>query len=131
MKKMCFLLSAAVMSLAACTKTETAATKATTETVNASVNSGESYKLALPAGSTATITSQAAHADNSVISTTSTGEQMYVYTAPANYQGTDEVTVLATPPQPMHHQCMHHNDSTNNQTVTYNIHLTINGTGKG
>lgn len=64
------------------------------ETVNATVAENSSYSYTLPAGDGASeITSSATHAKASYVISGTIGTNVYQYTPPANYVGTDVVVI--------------------------------------
>lgn len=68
----------------------------TSQVVNATVVSGQTYVLNLGAGSKAAISRQASHYELSEIATASDGSANYKYVAAKDFTGSDEVTLQQT-----------------------------------
>jgi hypothetical protein len=143
MKKRMLLLAIAGFMMAAtpsCKKEETPSPAATTQTIDVSLKTGESYTFSFPGNSNAPfeITTEAQHASISQLCCDSAGNKLYKYTPEAGFSGTDQVILSNDKEHPQNCQhpqgppppppsgatnggCDHGNDNENHYIVIVNF----------
>lgn len=108
LKNVFFAAAISAIALQSCNKSDLSTTTdatTTTETVDMTVTQGAKSTIVLPATASGyRITTNASNSSSSVITTNESGLEVYEYTAPADYSGTDVVEISATettdtPPQ--------------------------------